>query len=107
MNSTDALREFMESIYLYCFQGIETSKDDFIKSMDSDLNALLDKLMPTEEEIVEAALRQTTHKSLLPAHRGLMKDYFIIGAKWLRNRMTEKPNNSEQQMWRDIQNNDK
>lgn len=83
--------------------------EKFIDAGVSDLNALLDKLMPTEDEIIEAALRQTTHKSLLPAHRGLMKDYFIIGAKWLRSRLTssEKPNNSEQQMWRDIQENDK
>ena len=80
-------REFAREHCSYLGAEIESWKKPIEDGFVSDLNALLDKLMPTEEEIIEAALRHTTHKSLLPAHRGLMKDAFIIGAKWFRSRM--------------------
>ena len=106
MTKTDELlREFAEKWGCKYFDdGIDygyTSTPDAQKRILSDLRTLIDNLMPTDEEIVDKAYKYIINIEGMDDKA--ISTGFLLGTEWLRSRLTEKPNNSERQMWRDIQ----
>jgi hypothetical protein len=74
----------------------EDTKEFASKMHDCMSNEIMQTVaeMPTEEE----ARKQAELKFMDEIHQAI----WISGCEWFRNRMS-KPNNSEQQLWRDIQ----
>ena len=76
-----------------------------LRDINQEVEKRIRERMLTDEDIIDFALLYVSHKDLKAANKGLIKDAIIIGMKQLRSRLTysEKPNNSEQQLWRYIQ----
>jgi len=82
MKTPDELKRELAEKY-FPIRTIYTATEFYVKIQTetqvkflSDLNALLDKLMPTEEEIEDKAKKKYTRKEY--------QDVFIIACRWVR-----------------------
>ena len=75
-------RQFLDKIW-----------DAVDKLFNQEVERRIKERMLSDEDIIDFALLYVSHKSLLPANKGLIKDAIIIGMKEVRSRLTN-PNNN-------------
>ena len=76
---SDEIAELKKSVNLLHEAMVTAEKRGHDKAMEE---VAQQSKMPTEEEIINAAIAHVQH-DIKPANKGLIKDAFIIGAKWV------------------------
>ena len=69
------------------------TSDEAEEFINQEVERRIKERMLSDEDIIDFALLYVSHKSLLPANKGLIKDAIIIGMKEVRSRLTN-PNNN-------------